>query len=215
MKHKFTEILIEIAIIVFAISLSLFLERWRERVADHHLEKEFYKGLKVDLDRDRQEMEALSGRCTSMKQAAVYFQQPGTFVSWQLDSVNLYGSKLFHNLYFFLNSNRYESLKSTGKLGVIEEDSLRNQIIDLYQTKIPDLQQQVYLSNEYINHDVKAYVIDNLQRDGQNKVVFTRPFFTSMKMQNLLMLYGDLDDVLRRVELVQRAEEKILAAIDR
>ena len=65
-----------------------------------------------------------------MKQASQFFVRPETLASWPADSVSFYGAKLFHNLYFFLNANRYESLKSTGKLEVIDDDTLRNRIID-------------------------------------------------------------------------------------
>jgi len=51
-KHKIVEVFIEIAIIVFAISLSLYLERWREEKDDHHIETRFLEGLKADLGTD-------------------------------------------------------------------------------------------------------------------------------------------------------------------
>jgi hypothetical protein len=39
-KHKFFDILIEIAIIVFTIALSLFVERWREHLHDKKIEEQ-------------------------------------------------------------------------------------------------------------------------------------------------------------------------------
>jgi hypothetical protein len=112
-KHKIGEILFEILIIVFAISLSLFLERRRENTVDHNLEKKFLQGLKIDLTKDVQELKFSSAKWISMREAAKYFLKPAQQISWTTDSINFYGYKLFHNVYFFPNTNRYEALKST------------------------------------------------------------------------------------------------------
>jgi len=110
LSHKFGEIFIEILIIVFAISLSLFLERWREKSQDHQLEKNFLIGLKGDLQADLKEMQNTSVRAVSMTEGAKYFLKPEKQISWSPDSIKFYAGKLFHNVYFFPNANRYESL---------------------------------------------------------------------------------------------------------
>src|SRR5664279_6058753 len=55
-KEKLTEIVIEILIIVFAVSLSLYLERWRKKQHDRQIEKNFLTGLRYDLQNDTIEM---------------------------------------------------------------------------------------------------------------------------------------------------------------
>lgn len=181
MKHKAAEIFIEVVIIVFAISLSLLLERWREKAEDHHLETKFLKGLKIDVQTDLKELRLTSFTCISMKQGAQYFLNPEKDVNWSADSLNCYAYKLFHNVYFFPNSNRYESLKSIGKLGVIENDELQNNIIDLYQTKIPDLQQQINFFNDFMNNRVRSYLITNFRRIDRNEVMFEKSFLPMLK----------------------------------
>jgi len=210
MKHKITEILIEIAIIVFAISLSLFLERWRENREDRHLETQFLQGLKADIETDLKELKSTSAKCLEMKQAAWYFLRPEQTISWSSDSINFYGYKLFHNIYFFPNCNRYESLKSTGKLDVIENQPLQNNIIDLYQTKIPDLLQQINFFNDFMNKSVREYIINNFKRDENNTVVFEKSFFTNGATRNMLSFFGDLDDVQKRADAAIKSAEEIL-----
>src|ERR1700744_6222005 len=51
-KHKIGDILLEIAIIVFAITLSLFVERYREHQQEQTLEHNFLSNLSVDLKED-------------------------------------------------------------------------------------------------------------------------------------------------------------------
>lgn len=57
-KEKLTEIIIEILIIVFAVSLSLYLERWREKNHDDQIEKHFLTGVRSDLQSDIKELSA-------------------------------------------------------------------------------------------------------------------------------------------------------------
>ncbi|WP_157097881.1 hypothetical protein [Niabella ginsenosidivorans] len=213
-KHKLTEIAIEIAIIVFAISLSLFLERWREKTEDHHLEKKFLSGLRTDLQTDLKELQAASEKWRSMKQAARYFLKPEKEITASNDSTRFYGYKLFHNVYFFPNSNRYESLKSTGKLNVIKNETLQGNIIDLYQTKIPDLMQQIGFFNDFMNTRVRDYLISNFNRNAQNEVVLDKAFFTNIHTKNLLSFYGDLDDIMKRAAAASGTMDKVLEQID-
>jgi hypothetical protein len=46
----------EVAIIVFAVSLSIWLHGWAEERKDHREEREFLIGLKEDLQADMAEM---------------------------------------------------------------------------------------------------------------------------------------------------------------
>ncbi|MGF7037700.1 hypothetical protein [Mucilaginibacter lappiensis] len=212
--HKLGEILTEIAIIVFAISLSLVLERWRQNQDDQKLEKKFLAGLKTDLTHDLEELKGSSAKCISMKNAAKYFLRPENGIDWSSDSTKYYSYKLFHNVYFFPNTNRYESLKSSGKLDVIEDEALQNTIIDLYQTKIPDLGQQINFFNQFLNTQVKDYLIHNFKRDTNNQVVLDRSFFTQPGIKNILSFYTDLDDVLKRANASLDESEVVLKKID-
>jgi hypothetical protein len=48
-KHRLVDITVVISIIVFAITLSLLLERWRENAHEIIVEKKFLTGLRIDL----------------------------------------------------------------------------------------------------------------------------------------------------------------------
>ena len=212
-RHKFWEIFIEILIIVFAISFSLLLERWRQKTEDRRIEKNFLIGLKGDLQSDMKELRETSLKCISMKEGAKYFLKPEKEISWMADTIKFYGSRLFHDIYFFPNANRYESIKSTGKLDVIENEVLQNDIINLYQTQIPDLVQQVNFFNQFMNGQVLNYLIHNLKWDEKNLPSFDKSLLSSIEMKNLLLLYGDLDDVLKRLDNTIKAGEKIIKEI--
>lgn len=214
LKHKLGEILLEIIIIVFAITLSLFFERWRQNVEDHNLEKTFLQGLQVDLSKDVNQLKTASAKWVDIKNAAHYFLKPENQINWQQDSMNFYGFKIFHNVYFFPSTNRYEALKSTGKINVIEDKQLQNDIVDLYQTKIPDLEQQLNFFNNFANSQVMNYLVNNLKRDTDNNAILEKSFFTDIRLRNLLSFYS-IDDILRRSDSTINKSEEILEEINK
>lgn len=212
-KHKLGEILLEIIIIVFAISLSLFFERWRQNVEDRDLERTFLQGLKADLGNDVNQLEAASAKWVSMENATHYFIKPENQINWNPDSVRFWGDQCFHNVYFFPSTNRYEALKSTGKINVIEDKTLQNDIVDLYQTKLPDLEQQLNFFNTFVNSQVLAYLVNNLKRDENNDAILDKSFFADQRMRNLFSFYN-IDDILKRSDSTLAKSREILREID-
>src|SRR3954470_4529768 len=77
-KYKLSEILTEIFIIVFAITLSLIVERWREHVHEQTIEKQFLIGLKKDLQADLVQEAEDSAAYAALKRGWTYFQRIGT-----------------------------------------------------------------------------------------------------------------------------------------
>jgi hypothetical protein len=57
-KHKLKEISLEIVIIVFAVTISIWFHNWSERLKNSKEEKEFFASLKKDLLEDKKEMTA-------------------------------------------------------------------------------------------------------------------------------------------------------------
>lgn len=135
-KEKLIEISIEIAIIVFAVSLSLYFERLRENQHDKKIERNFLTGLKQDLKNDIQELSTDSGWFAREAIAFKYFYNAANYSN---DSVKTYRTLLYDYTQLMPNTNRYEALKSSGKLDVIENIALSDSIVDLYQDKIPGL----------------------------------------------------------------------------
>ena len=139
-KHKLGEILTEIFIIVFAITLSLLVERWREHVHEQTIEKQFLLGLKKDLQTDLAQETEDSASYAALKKGWTYFQSIGMGSGvYNEDTIRTYEWTLLNNTTFLPNNSRFEALKSSGEIGVIENDSLQNLILDLYQNRIPAL----------------------------------------------------------------------------
>src|SRR3954451_18063833 len=77
-KHKLGDILTEVLIIVFAITLSLIVERWREHAHEQTIEKQFLLGLKKDLQADLAQEAGDSATYIYLKKGCTHSQRIGT-----------------------------------------------------------------------------------------------------------------------------------------
>ncbi len=136
--HKLKEFLIEIIIIVFAVSISI----WFHNISEHNHEKKeaitFFKGLQSDLVKD----------ITEMQQDSLSFVEQQNYFHFIIDSAYAnYDSALlmdrrflFTNITVLLpNISRFEALKYAGKMKIIENTELLDEIISLYEEQIPVL----------------------------------------------------------------------------
>ena len=86
--------------------------------------------------------------------------------------------------------------------------------MDLYQTKIPDLEQQLNFFNNFANSQVMNYLVNNLKRDTNNNAILDKSFFTDIRLKNLLSFYS-IDDILKRSDSTINKSEEILKEINK
>ena len=137
--HKIREFLIEIIIIVFAVSLSIWLHDRSEHKHQQKEVKEFLLGLREDLLKDITEMK--TDKESYLNQGIAFSYITGVKLNQTLDkdSLRKYQSSLFNTTRLQQNSGRFEGFKASGKIGEIEDQTLQNDIMDLYQENIPSL----------------------------------------------------------------------------
>lgn len=139
LREKVKEILIEIFIIVFAVTLSIGLHSWSE---ERHQQKDaqtFLIGLKDDLKNDISNLE-------DSKKALDKTQKQISFVNGLtqkiIDSLKYNNQQINSGTNFIntiTNNGRYEGFKSSGKINTIESMELRNKILIYYQQTIPQI----------------------------------------------------------------------------
>jgi len=148
------EILIEMGIIVFAVSFAVFMEKQREYKHEQREVKEFLIGLRTDLRNDIHEMlEDKKGYMTQSKWFR-YFSQRNTL---NKDSLLQYQWVLWSTTHLLVNGGRYSGFKESGKMNTIENEQLRNNILDLYEETLVSL-----------TNTTAAYI--SLKRDFQKLV---------------------------------------------
>ena len=146
--QKLKEFLIEIFIIVFAITLSIWVHNKSEHAHQQDDVKKFLIGLKSDLKSDLAEMQ--NDRASYLDQQAAFSYIAGVRQNHNLisfDSLRKYSNWLFNTTALEPNNGRFEGFKSSGKIGWIENEELQNDIMDLYQEDIVSL---LNSTNNYI-----------------------------------------------------------------
>lgn len=131
--EKVKEIGLEIFIIVFAVSLSIWLHGWSEHKHEQEQVEKFLIGLKSDIQND------VNDSKTIIKQ----FQDFGkTYESLShLDKNKSYDHEVLKKQLAYINTNtflrpniyRFNGFVSSGRIGNIENDSLSINILKYYQ----------------------------------------------------------------------------------
>ncbi|SDT25856.1 hypothetical protein SAMN05216490_2879 [Mucilaginibacter mallensis] len=138
-KEKTKEIIIEILIIVFAVSFAALIERTREHYKEKAEAKEFLIGLKGDL---RDEINMLQQSKKDMDSTRSNYTMVMKLKGSDVDSLENTHIKRSFNIASFntrIVNGRYDGFKSSGKIQTIENDSLRNDILEFYQQDLPTL----------------------------------------------------------------------------
>jgi len=214
LKHRIGEVAVEIGIIVFAITLSLFLERWRERQHEREIEKQFLVGLKTDLTNDIEQQKEDSTAYSRLLFTWRYFRMAGIQRrTVRADTVNLYKPFLFNSIGFIPNNSRFEALKSSGQLMVIEDTALLNKILDLYQYRMRALlsstDQFTALKANELNH---LFFQDfRIQPGGSDNL---NDLFQIPQIQNALFSAESVPDILARYHIVMNESRDIIKLID-
>ncbi len=187
-SHKIKEIALEVGIIVFAVSLSIYLHDWSEKRHQNHEANEFLTDLKTDLKNDILELE---GEIKELKTNIAQFEFLKKITIENYDKFENEG-KIYLKLmptYQKSNDGNFEGFKSSGKIGYIENKQLKLKILQYYQVnnrkvrdveqyylkqmeKIGDLSNNSFSSKDFYLSTVTKANLDFVVQYGNNDIVF-------------------------------------------
>jgi len=138
-RHKLAEMAQEIIIIVFAVSLSIWLHGWFEHRQEQQEVKTFLLGLRQDVQRDIALLADIAAADHLFDANFAYLAKlaPGTAADAQ--PFNAAYDKITNNFFFTPQNSRFDGFKSSGKLTNIEQEALLEHILTLYQSKYPEI----------------------------------------------------------------------------
>ena len=214
---KLKDLLLEIIIIVFAVSVSIWFHNWSDSLNNRKEEKEFLRGLKSDLRTDLKEMKDDKASLEKESVGIHYFETIGGGVNLSDDSLNKYGWIFFSKTQINPRISRFEALKGSGKLDIIENKKLQYNIIDLYQKNFI----QIFRLNENINSimadKVVVFMGDNAQLDANAHVTNGQEIMRKPKMRFLLFqaegirnnIKAYLDGIDKGNEIIKQIDEEL------
>jgi hypothetical protein len=190
--HKLKDILQEVLIIVFAVSVSIWFHNWSEERKDKKAEKEFFTGLKEDLQADIKEMQNDKTVLLQVLHNTQYFEKIGRGTVPDKDSMLQYSWIFFTQAQINPRISRFEALKGSGKLDIIEDNKKLYNIIDLYQKIFPNIFRSNQTFNSLTTDKIDTYIGEFLQLDPSGHFMNAPELLRTSKMRILLMqLEGD------------------------
>jgi hypothetical protein len=206
---KISEIAIEIGIIVFAVTFSIWLHDRSEHKHEQAQVKQFLAGLKTDLQDDIKEMRGDSASYRRYEKAFRFFSSAGTPLNH--DSVSIYSPYLFNTTGLIPNNGRYEGFKASGKLINIEDAGLQNNIADFYQEIIPSL---LISTTSYTSRKemLYAYYLENVHNDARGNNI--EQMLVSDKARNIFSSLSFVNEAVDRYSLAIQKAEQIINGID-
>jgi len=208
--HKLKEFVIEILIIVFAVSLSIWLHDWSEKKHKEEDVHVFLNGLRGDL----------ITKITLWETQRNFYKVQGNEIDY-LRSVSE-GSRILKDSLSLTNffqtaseeepNGRYEGFLSSGKIGNIEND-LQNDVLNLYQQQIPSLNKTINLF-ERRKEEIIRYIQQNSKVPLNDKANLVK-IMAETNVQNMLSSVTFSKVIADRYQFLIDNNKKIIGKIDK
>ena len=142
-KLPWIRILVEALTIFLAITLGFFAENYREEMNNRGREREMIHQLLEDLETDLTEIAPILNSNELRTNTMTWLNNNVGQASFTTDSVQAVLNPIREEPAWIYNAgmSAFSSLKSSGRLDLISNDSLRNQILYYFEDRIPP---QVY-----------------------------------------------------------------------
>jgi hypothetical protein len=204
------EIMIEVIIIVFAVSFAVFMERQREHNHEQKEVKEFLLGLKTDLNSDIEEMKGDTTYGYNQQEKSLKYFARNTKL--HPDSVKLNQGVLLSETHLLINNGRYEGFKASGKMNTIENKELRNHILDLYQEKLIGLT-NITAKHLFIKREMNQRIMALRKNTGTQKDNLIA-VMSNNEIRNYCISLSDTREIMRYYRLSIILSKKIVEFID-
>ena len=166
-KKKIIEIGIEIFIISFAVTLSIWLHSYSEHQHQQKEVKVFLINLKNDVIQDKQKL--TEGKEQLLESNENYHKLLALNTK-QFDSLERAKSKIVFHVQAQgkkINDGNFEGFKSSGKLGYLENEKLKQLLLLYYQNNLPDIITMDNFYNQFLFKTIDIKV-DNAGKEDKD-----------------------------------------------
>src|SRR5450830_222277 len=212
--HKLREIVLELVIIVFAVSISIWFHSLGEHRHEQAQVRTFLLGMKKDLQSDMAQLEeVLTFHHQADARYAALAKLPAALPAGaEAGAFDEQYKFIAMNNFLVVRQGRYEGFKSAGKLTNIEDDKLLDQIISLYEYDLPKL--SLSSGGWLANHRRLNDFLDQATAEDDGLAARYQAL-AGRKGRILLEKMGTHPQFYERAALVQANAKAIIAAIDR
>lgn len=214
-KHTFLEkakeIGLEIFIIVFAVSLSIWLHGWSEHNHEQEQVKKFLLGLKSDIQSDVDDSKTIIKQYQEFGKVYTSLSNLDKNKSYDQETLKKQLSYINTNVFLRPNIYRFNGFVSSGRIGNIENDSLSLNILKFYQQTLSEVgsSESGWMSNQKKLQNYLEENLNNPESIAENWNVLTTP-----KGKQLTKNVIPWNQIYDRYNNVIKSGETIIKQID-
>jgi hypothetical protein len=210
--HKLKNIVLEVLVIVIAITLSIWLNNWNEHKKKQKEVKTFLLGLKEDLQSDIIETNMILETYQEYKLIYTFLSKLDKNKIPNSDSLKWALSQTNSNIYLRPNRSRFDGFLASGKIMNIENDKFTQNILFYYQIVLSELSTS---QNGWIgmHNQLGDYLYDN-EVDEENCLSNFEPLVT-YKFKYLTSTLIPWQQLLERNQEVINKANEIISEINR
>ncbi|MBS1680449.1 MAG: hypothetical protein JST48_01945 [Bacteroidetes bacterium] len=226
--NKFSKYLLyaigEIFLVVIGILIALQINTWNDQRNQRAKEVQYLKNIKKDLELNISHLDKFihdrKSKIESAKIVLEYFEgKPLTNPELFFDNaVNIYTWKLF-----FQTNNTFQELVNTGDLALIQNDSIKNALLDLETLyNVMKAEEAHFRFDSEVTLYEPAYrtldlnkLINNEQKGVKNKVEDFKSTLNDLKQKNgFVMALFEFGTIQKQLEQMKINSRKLIHLID-
>lgn len=190
-KLKIAEKLLEILLIILSVYIALFVEGWAERRKEHKQLIQYYTNFNSEISEDAKELQDVIGDSEKhIKQTNNFLQLIKSKVN--SDSLTWYLSKIMSSTLFSTSKMlSYKSMVASGDLRLIEDISVRHELIELELSyEGVKIQENFYI--DFITKKLPDYIDKHI--DMTSNKPLEASFFQAVDFKNMVVLFRLLNE---------------------
>ena len=153
---------VELITVIIGISIAFSLNNWNESRKDRNQEKKYIRALLTDLEKDQERLQELldtSQYYLSRTERLIRLVNKKDFMS---DSIGYYLGSTYTFASFKPNDNTFEGLRSSGRIGLIEDFALRQKIIHHYNQHYGECQNFDDFFKNFLEGQLMPLILKNV-----------------------------------------------------
>ncbi len=187
-KISWLDHIANLLVVILGISIAFYLESYREETNNSRQEEKYLESLISDLKTDIQALDTLQKFNKRISEALVNLSNASLGRPYESDTALMnYTLTIQYNPPFSPQRTTYESLKSSGKLELIEDFEIRNKVVDLYEQHYRGTNEYDISINEHIRDFIKPYYMEHIRFNSGQSV--SPDFLYKNEFRNMIFAY--------------------------
>ncbi len=187
-KVNWLDHIANLLVVILGISIAFYLEGYRAESEQRRQERKYLESLISDLASDIASMDTLIIINKNISRSLVALSNASIGIP-QSEDTSIVSRVMWiqYNPPFTAQRTTYESLKASGKMDLIGDYELRNQIVELYEQVYLGADQYDASLTEHVSDYIKPFFMENMKYISRNEI--DKSFLAKNEFRNMIFSY--------------------------